>query len=58
MASSIADFLSTVRGFDQLEPQDLEAAADGTTEMVYGPTEKLIRKGSPGERPSAFWILE
>jgi serine/threonine protein kinase len=49
MTAAIAEFLSSVRGFSQLDLDDLEKAAKHTTEMVYGPQERLIKRGAPGD---------
>lgn len=46
---SIAEFLSTVKGFDGIQFEDLQSLADQARTNTYAPGRELMRKGEPGD---------
>ena len=49
MPMSIAEFLSTVKGFDGIQWDDLQSLADEARLNTYAPGRNLMRAGEPGD---------
>ncbi len=47
---SVVDFLSTVKGFNAIEPGELEALAGQIEVGVFEPGKRIIRRGDPGDK--------
>ncbi len=49
MPMSIAEFLSTVKGFDGIQWDDLQSLSDNARENNFAPGQELMRAGEPGD---------